>query len=180
MRTGRSTASGPERLYRPKALLPQSPDARAALAVALRKLHAADRFSAEIAAELSRRGFSESIVEEAMAWLRDRRLLDDRRAVENLIERCSRVKRWSAERIRSEGLRRGAPRELLEEMLSQRTDDDEIQAARSLAQSKLKGNAQRSSAARLLASRGFRPEIAEVVLDEMFACESEGVPLDGT
>ena len=83
-----------------------------AVKLALRKLRARDRFETEIRADLA--GYPEDIVERVVRFLIERKLLDDTRTTQNLIERNTGRRSIGVERLTAELKRRGAPEEALQ------------------------------------------------------------------
>jgi regulatory protein len=99
-------------------------------------------------------------------WLEDMGLLDDRRYAADVAELYVR-KGYGARKIRDELYRRGIPRELWDEVLSQIQEEDSASAIDAFLEKKLRGShdpkdVKRASDA--LARRGYRwPEISDAL-----------------
>jgi SOS response regulatory protein OraA/RecX len=151
--------------------LPESPRARDALAYALERLASRDRFEAEIRAELTVREYSELEIAEVLSYLLRRRLLDDRKTIQSLIERNTGRRSVGKGKLSAELLRRGAPEDAVDEELSRRTDEEEFESMRLALESKRWRSGDRVRAARFLISRGFEEELVESALDRFLGPE---------
>src|SRR5471030_73987 len=80
---------------------------KAALELALRKLKQKDRYEAEVRGFLGE--FDSNTVECVIRFLKDRRIIDDSKTTQNLIERQSGTRAVGLEKLRAELLERGAP-----------------------------------------------------------------------
>ncbi|MDE6899017.1 MAG: recombination regulator RecX, partial [Lawsonibacter sp.] len=104
--------------------------------------------------------------QEIADWLEDMGLLDDRRYAADVAELYVR-KGYGVRKIRDELYRRGIPRELWDEVLSQIQEEDSASAIDAFLEKKLKGShdpkdVKRASDA--LARRGYRwPEISDAL-----------------
>jgi regulatory protein len=131
----------------------------------VRRLAARDRFSGDLRAWLLGKGVSEEAAERAIAHLERRRLLNDDRTAENLVERSAGKAAKGRERLRAELRRLGADEETIERALAARDEGAELDAAVRLLEAKGFGPDQRARAGRLLASRGFDEETVRAALD---------------
>lgn len=87
-------------------------------------LGARDRSESEVVSRLTMAGFGTEVVTGTVQWLRERGYLDDERFATRYAAEKSRGG-WAARRIRSELLRRGIDRELIDGALAQETGDPE-------------------------------------------------------
>jgi regulatory protein len=151
-------------------------DYKKALKAALNRLKGADRFEKEVEAPLISAGFSTETVRDVVSYLKERRFVDDRRTTMNAIERRSGRRAVGREKIRAELLKRGAPEDVLDEVLNILPDADASENLTDLLRAKFGssdekgryGRADRARAGRFLASRGFEEESIETALDSFF------------
>jgi SOS response regulatory protein OraA/RecX len=154
-----------------------------ALKAALNRLKAADRFQKEIEAPLINAGFSAETVRDVVSYLIERRYIDDRRTTINAVERRSGRRAVARERIRAELLKRGAPEEVLEEVLRALPDAEASASLVDLLRAKYGAagdqartdRSTRARAGRFLASRGFDGEAIEAALNGFFGSFDEDV-----
>jgi SOS response regulatory protein OraA/RecX len=139
---------------------------QSALATALKKLSAADKFEAEIRASLAEH--SQANVDCVIDTLKQRRILDDRKTTQNLIERRSGRRAVGDEKLRAELIARGAPEEIVDECLANLGGADEAQRMRDALAAKFKPTDDRVKGARFLLSRGFAEDGIEGALDDFF------------
>ena len=118
-----------------------------------------------------RNGFQPETVEKVLAALRDRKLLNDSKTINSLVEQRSGKRAAGIEKMRSELLARGAPEDLVEQRLSELTHDGQTEGMRELLKAKCKPGDPRARGARLLLSRGFDEDAIRNVLDEFFGAE---------
>ena len=142
------------------------PTYKEALELALRKIGTRDRFEAEVRSFLSE--FSPDIVERVIQFLKDRRIINDTRTTQNLIERQTGKRLVGIERLRAELLERGAPEETVEAVLSSKSLEGESQRMLDALEAKFSPEDSRAKAARFLFSRGFPEDEIEGVLDRFF------------
>ncbi len=142
-----------------------------ALKRSLERLRRSDALEAEIRSGLERNGFESAIVERVVAYLRERRLINDVKTIDNLLVTKTGKRAAGIEKLRSELTRRGAPQELIEERLSQVSADSQAEGMRSVLASRFKRTDPRAKGARLLLSRGFSEDEIGSALDEFFGRE---------
>ncbi len=153
--------------------LPENPDARRALAEALKRLARRERFSGELQAILDWRGFSSEAVAGAVAFLEENRLLDDVRAIEAFVATRSGRRAVGRARLRDELVFRGAPEALAELAVEAIDDGDEANALENVLRSRTWLPDDRIKAARFLHSRGFDPDLIEAALGRRFGEDSD-------
>ena len=145
-----------------------SGDYNQALTLALKKLKSSDKLESELLAALNCAGFSTETSTSVLSFLKDRKFVNDRRTIENHIERRSGRRSYGKEKIRVELLRRGAPEELVEECLQSSTIQDEVDSALEALHGRFAGSVDRAKAGRFLMGRGFDEELVEQALDRFF------------
>jgi regulatory protein len=91
---------------------------------ALGLLGARDRSESEVVSRLTMAGFGTEAIAGTVEWLRERGYLDDERFATRYAAEKSRAG-WAARRIRTELLRRGVDRELIDRALAPETGDPE-------------------------------------------------------
>lgn len=144
-----------------------SDDYQAALAVALRRLEASDRFESEVRRALSR--YRADVVERVLSYLREKRLLDETRTVRAAVEFNEGRRAIGADRIRATLERRGAPETLVEEAVTQTAEGDSERADDLLKSRYSEARREdRAKAGRFLYGRGFSEETIESALDSHF------------
>ena len=115
---------------------------------------------------LGEKGCQPEQAEEIAGWLEDIGLLDDRRYAADVVELCLR-KGYGKRKVRDELYRRGVPRELWDEALSQIEEEDSAAAIDAFLEKKLKGSHDPKDikkATDALARRGFSwPEISDAL-----------------
>lgn len=139
----------------------------AALDLALRKLRTADRFESEVRGYLTDAGYGEDTVDQVVAHLKGRKILDDTRTINSLIERRSGRRSVGEEKLRAELLARGAPEEAVSEALGA-SSDGEAERMHEALSGKFRPTDSRAKGARFLLSRGFSEEEVEGALDRYF------------
>jgi regulatory protein len=109
-----------------------------ALRYALRLLSYRDRSEEEIASKLSRKGFSEDVVDNVVSYLKEKGFLDDFRIAEAL--KKSAIERKFLGRIGVKGylIRRGISDSIIDSVIGK--DEDYIEVAVNYISKKLKGN----------------------------------------
>lgn len=139
----------------------------AALATALRRLEASDRFESEVRRALSRH--RAETVEQVLDYLRRNRLLNDERTAQNLLDLNQGRRAVGAEGLRATLERRGAPDEIVEEAVAASASDDP-QRARELLLTKFASRdpKEMAKAGRFLYSRGFEEDLIRTALEEHF------------
>ena len=125
----------------------------------------------ELESSLTRNGFSTATVKRVLAALRDKRIVDDPKTINNLIARRTGKRTVGIEKMRHELIAKGAPEELVEQGLAAVTMESQSDGMRALLAAKCKREDGRAKGARLLLSRGFDADVIETVLDEFFGSE---------
>lgn len=139
---------------------------QAALGTALRKLKARDRFESEVREFLA--VFPAHVVDRAITFLKERRIIDDTKSTINLVERYSGKRSIGIEKLRFELNQRGAPEETINKVLSGLLEGESVRIDDALrARFSPEENA-RTKAARFLYARGFSEEAIESALDRFF------------
>jgi regulatory protein len=150
--------------------VPAEPDEayKAALDAALRRLARSDALVAEIHVALARSGYDDQTIHRVLAFLSEKRLIDDAKTIARFIESRQGGRALGRDAIRAQLLARGAPEDLVEEAL----DGLEATAWRdqmmALLRSRCKPSDGPEKGARLLLSRGFEPDEIESVLNAFF------------
>jgi SOS response regulatory protein OraA/RecX len=139
---------------------------REALEFALKKLRTRDRYESEVRLLLG--AFEPLAVERVIRLLKERRIIDDTKTTQNLIERYSGKRSVGAERLRAELLERGAPEETVDAILGLSFADQRQTMFEALSSKFSREGVSRVKAARFLVSRGFPEEEIEGVLDRFF------------
>ncbi len=140
-------------------------DYDSALAIALKKLRLKDRYEAEVRAFLNE--FAPETVECVIRFLKDRRIIDDSKTTQTLIERNSGKRSVGIEKLRAELLERGAPEETIDAILGSDLSSESQRMLDALS-ARFSPDVSRAKAARFLYSRGFPEESIEGVLDRFF------------
>lgn len=142
-----------------------------ALKLALGWLSRRELLEKEIAAKLAAKGFDQTACEAVLDWLRNRRVVNDVRTVENAVERKNSGKRIQGRlKIREDLEVRGVHAEQIAQALA--PADDESELAKMAAILTLKQPGDRGRAGRLLFSKGFEEELIETALDQFFEAQS--------
>lgn len=139
-----------------------------ALGLALKRLQRSDVFASEIEALLTAKGFDGDAVEQVISHLSRRRMIDDRRTIQNLVEQGSGKRATGKEKLRADLLKRGAPENLVDECLAGLSDEDELERMTVTLKARCKLTDSRAKGARLLLARGFSEESIERALDGFF------------
>jgi len=149
---------------------PEGQDFLRALESALRFLKARDRFENELRQKMAALQFEGSVIEEVIAHLSKRRLIDDRRTIQGYIRRAS-AKPAGRRKLEEQLTLLGAPEELVREELAGLTDDSQADLAGALLNKK--NLRDRAAAGRLLTSKGFELDLVESVLDKRYGDSAE-------
>ena len=149
---------------------------------ALRLLAARDYTVSAIGRKLQAKGFQPDAVQTALERLQSERLLDDRRYGERFVQTALESGRYAGYRLRQELLRRGVPKELLSELLDDRSEPfDEEHLAYTVASRRYPAFSGRQDAAQcrriaaFLQRRGFSSGVVWNVIRKLGAC----CPLEG-
>ncbi|MBZ0212427.1 MAG: RecX family transcriptional regulator [Nitrospirae bacterium] len=140
-----------------------------ALKDAERLLAHRDRFESDVAGRLEAKGHPSEVVGEAVAWLRERRLLDDRRTLQAHLASPA-MQRRDTEAARARLLALGAPEALVEEALGHRGGHD-LDALEETVRTKYGKPTDRARAARFLARAGLETDTIGAMLDRVFGEE---------
>jgi len=140
----------------------QSVEFNAALGIALKSLSGTDKFTAEIRQSLENKGVDSQTSEEVIAHLLMRNILNDLRCAKAVIEASIGKKTVGKRRLYDKLLLRGAPDEIVEELLNQASDETDRMTE--LIASRPSSGATYERSARLLLSRGFEPDDVEEFL----------------
>lgn len=133
-------------------------------------------FRRELESKLSRRGFSAEAVAEVLVRLDELDLVDDRSCARDLVAGALRRRGYGPARIRAELERKGAPEEVVEEILASSNPGDELSLAREASARWRRGKAHatgieprkvRERLARHLARKGFTTGVILTVLDDL-------------
>src|SRR5579872_4568583 len=95
---------------------------RDAMGIALRKLKSKDLFEAEVRRFLAE--FAPEVVDRVIRFLKDRRIIDDTKTTQNLIERNTGKRSIGSEKIRAKLVERGAPEETVDAILGDRAGNE--------------------------------------------------------
>lgn len=159
---------------------PEPPTEEVARAILLRQLAAAPRSRAQLAEKLSARNVPDDLATRLLDRFEEVGLVDDTAYAEMLV-RSRHSERGLARRALSYELRRkGIDPETAEQALEQIDDDDELTAARDLAQRRARASRgldpvkRRRRLAGMLARKGYSADIAMRAVDEALAADDEG------
>jgi regulatory protein len=134
-------------------------------------------FEAELRFKLEGRDYEAAQVEEVLARLRERGLLDDRRLAAEFVERQRQERPVGRRRLLAELARRGVDATLAEEAVAEISEeDDEVAAREAAARWARRRGGERAALARHLERLGFGARAILSVLDE--AAEGSGVAPD--
>lgn len=137
----------------------------------LRFLSFRDRTEKEVREKLKNKGIDEETAEEAILWLKEEGLLDDRNFARRWVE--ERKGRFGADRLLRELLQKGVKREIAEEAIRDLTHEEEFETALKLAEKRLRllppGPKRRAKISSFLQRRGFSWEIIEDILRVLFS-----------
>lgn len=128
--------------------------------------------ASELRAHLAAKGYEEPVVEKVVQFLLERKLLNDNKTTQNLIERNSGKRAVGIERLRAELEKLGAPDESIERHLADGPNESEL--ALEALRAKYKTETPRAKAGRFLYGRGFSQEAVESALDAF--CGDETFP----
>ncbi len=137
-----------------------------ALGISLKKLRSQARFESEIRQFLEE--FPEEVTECVIQFLRERRILDDSKTTQSLIERYSGRRSVGSERIRAELTKRGAPEEMIDAALAGANAGEGEGMLQALEAKFGRTLPDRAKAARFLYARGFPEDEIESALDQFF------------
>ena len=130
---------------------------------ALKLIERRDRTEKEIVTKLREKGYDEEIIEKETAFLTEYGYIDDKRFAEHFINDAINLKKWGKSRIRTELLRKGVQRELVENMLEDaflEVSDDRLYSLMELRfkNSDLSSMKERTRIFNFYMRRGFSPD----------------------
>jgi len=117
---------------------------------------------------LLRNGFKQDTVDKVLTALREKRLVNDSKTIDNLVAQRTGKRASGIEKMRLELKAKGAPEELVEQRLAEITPQSQHESMLALLKAKCKSADDRVKGARLLLSRGFDEDAIESALDEFF------------
>lgn len=132
--------------------------------VALEYLRIRSRFAVEVRAQLESKGFDEDDVEFVMRDLLVRRLIDDRRTVDEIVERNVGKRTQGRDALRAGLEVRGAPPEVVDHALASIPHSEAERAGQAL-RAHFSTVTDRAKMGRFLMARGFEDEAIEAALD---------------
>lgn len=138
-------------------------EAERAVHLAYRALSSRDRTVREMRTWLERKRVAPEAIEHAVEELTAAGFLDDARFAERYAEDKRGIEQWGTERIQRDLLRRGVPSQLVEEVISARLREHELEAAVHLLRERMAppvDDRERDKAWRLLIRRGYEPDLA--------------------
>jgi len=144
-----------------------SDDFQAALVVALRRLKTSDRFESEVRKALAE--FSEETTDEVVRHLREKRVLNDQRVTDAVVERNAGRHAVGVNKLRAKLEARGAPEAEIDIAVASVAEREPEVAINLLAvkfPGKMEGD--RARAGRFLFSRGFEEDVVESALNAHF------------
>jgi len=141
--------------------------------VALKFLIRQSRFVQEVRAHLVGKGYDQASVENVVQFLIERKLVNDEKTTQNLIERNAGKRAVGIDKLKAELERLGAPAETVEANLAA-IQQSEPERALGALRAKYKEGADRAKAGRFLYGRGFSEDATEVALDTF--CGSSSFP----
>jgi regulatory protein len=148
-----------------------------ALGLCFRELDRRDQTVAQVRARLGRAGVGAGTVAAAVAWLRERRFLDDAGYAERFAADRRALDGWGGERIRRRLEALGVDVELIDRAVGDREAGEELAAAVAVLEARMAGaggdDRDRRRALGLLARRGYELELAEEAVGRHFAGTGE-------
>lgn len=139
--------------------------------LALRKISFSPKSSSEINKILKAQHFDQDIIEKTINFLKDFDLIDDEAFVRSFIADKHNISKWPKNKIRYALRSKNIDDYIIEEYLSEISDEDEYQNAYDFAINKAKGDdslQMRQKVFRFLASKGFDFDIINNVLGDIF------------
>lgn len=139
--------------------------------LALRKISFSPKSSSEINKILKAQHFDQDIIEKTINFLKDFDLIDDEAFVISFIADKHNISKWPKNKIRYALRSKNIDDYIIEEYLSEISDEDEYQNAYDFAINKAKGDdsfQMRQKVLRFLASKGFDFDIINNVLGDIF------------
>lgn len=135
-----------------------------ALAAALKSLRRTEMFSAQVRELLLRQGVPPEIADQVVSHLEQKRIVDDKRTVDLVVERSAGKKAKGPQRLREELERRGAPSALIERAIDSIGAANRMETMLSALKAQYPRGAPRARAGRFLFSRGFSEDDVEEAL----------------
>lgn len=146
---------------------------------ALRLIEFRDRTEKELREKLAGKGYSEEQIEETVEFLKSYGYIDDKRYTSHFISDAINLKKWGKIRIRTELLRKGIDREIVEFAIEDAFSEIEDDRVFAQMQSRFKdsdfGNIkERTRIFNFFMRRGFIPEEIKGAMNKMSAfCDIE-------
>jgi regulatory protein len=140
---------------------------------ALYLLRQKDRSVADIEKRMARKGFNQEEIVDVVKKLKDKKLLDDERFVDNYIRAKQEFCLTGKYKLKMKLLQNGVDKELIEEKLSNIISDDELNRATELAQNWLikkqliPQEKKYEKLGRFLIGKGYEIDIVKKVLGEI-------------
>lgn len=163
----------------------EAPPEEVARTIALRLLTAAPRSRSELATKLAERDVPDDVAEAVLDRFEEVQLLDDTAYAEMLVRTRHRERGLARRALAQELRRKGIDPQIAEQALEQVDDDDELAAARDLAQRRVRASRgldrdkRRRRLAGMLARKGYSPGVALRAVDEALAADGEEAADEG-
>jgi regulatory protein len=165
---------------------PQADPEQVARTILLRRLEASPRTRAQLATTLRERDVPDDVAQRVLDRFEEVGLIDDRLFAQMWVESRQAGRLLSARALAAELRRRGVADELVREAIGAVSPDDELDAARQIAQRKARGTTGLPRATQVrrltgaLARRGYGPGIAAQVVREVLDADAsdEGDDVD--
>lgn len=128
------------------------------------------RSEEEVKRHLSKKGFPEAIVEAALKWAQEYRLIDDFEFAARWVENCRQFKPMGKRRIAHELREKGIPGDIVDRNLADFSAEEEYRLARSMVEAKLNRATRPVVPEKLigwLLRRGFPSQVCCRVVREM-------------
>lgn len=143
----------------------------AALGHCLAKLRQRDLLEAELADSLALRNYPPEVVEQVLTWLREKGLVNDRRAIIAYAATFTGRRARGSQAVRRALIERGAPQGLIDECLGEDTPRaEELSKACEALSAKFGERKDRARAGRFLESRGFEEGLVELAVEIFCGC----------
>ncbi len=143
-----------------------------ALGLCFRELDRRDRTEVQVRARLERGGTGAATIDAAVAWLTERRYIDDAGYAERFAADRRRLDGWGSERIRRRLESAGVAPEVIATAVDGRGEPEELEAAVAVLEARMTGASgaakDRRRAVGLLVRRGYAVELAEEAVGRHF------------
>jgi regulatory protein len=140
-----------------------------ALAVALRLLATAERFTFELSQQLQERGFDPQSIAQTVSYLQSRGIVDDQRALEAWVQKFKGSRASGQTKISQELKKRGATEDWVEQALNSIAFQEDPAQIDALLAKRMRPGDKRAKIARFLAARGFSEDSIEAALSRHFS-----------